>query len=879
MAVNPDKNGVEQSLIARLIGKIKRIVLDINGAVSAEEIRATAAEAAAKTEVVQGENCTIEKTAAADGHDVYTINADGKPQIPADWEQQDSGKPDYVKNKPNLALKEDIANKKQSIDPTSTTEYGSSKAVADFVNSSVATNTANFLGSFSLADLSLTYPATDVQIAAALNSHTWPSGVTPTNNDYVYVEIQNPQTTGVDDKVERFKFSDMLESWGYEYTLNNSSFTAAEMATLESGITASDKTAWNSHVSNTSNPHNVTAAQVGAEPAFSVLPVSKGGTNAGSANEAVYNLFNNISTFYGAPNDDSLIPFKLGTPSAANGFFFLRKASYLWEYIKGNISSVLGLSENGYTGNAASATSATNATTAAGYTNDGAIATALAGKYVKPSGGIPKTDLASDVQTSLGKADSALQAHQSVTDSDPTLSWGNRSKVGSVGSTDLHVTMPANPASGKEDAFIRNGSASPYVIFEKDISTALYDGQRFEMVSSWGDNTYKIVGRLRFPATTSANPLNGCSLVFASYPEKPVFEFYYKLTDIGTSTRLTLVLHLLNTGNSVVTVKPTVMSMDVVTTYDTTGFTRLDTFPTLINMRDASWINSGTFGTDRIADDAITAAKVKDNETLPVNISGTAKHLDCYGLWHTYGTGYYNAATPYARIGELSLNIAGNTGAGQLLQFELDSGIYARIRLDIKWSNGSLQRSNALIIDSSVDYSALQDWIKIAYFTYTSGSNTFLCIRLYVKFTGDWQVWRVRQLDCQTGDCGYTNWADFPLRVGYRSDLDSATGTLVTYKFSYPYANEQKGSDTIPVYVDPNGLVKPCTPLSMSVGSATSATNVNLSKIADSTIGDTIKAGNGSSVIVDNAGNAYRWGGYRLSFGTFSIQDNTICIV
>lgn len=38
----------------------------------------------------------------------------------------------------------------------------------------------------------------------------------------------------------------------------------------------------------------------------------------------------------------------------------------------------------------------------------------------------------------------------------------------------------------------------------------------------------------------------------------------------------------------------------------------------------ASKITSGTFGTDRIADDAITAAKVKDNETLPVNISGNA---------------------------------------------------------------------------------------------------------------------------------------------------------------------------------------------------------------------------------------------------------------
>lgn len=36
------------------------------------------------------------------------------------------------------------------------------------------------------------------------------------------------------------------------------------------------------------------------------------------------------------------------------------------------------------------------------------------GTYSKPSTGIPKTDLASDVQTSLGKADTALQSHQSL---------------------------------------------------------------------------------------------------------------------------------------------------------------------------------------------------------------------------------------------------------------------------------------------------------------------------------------------------------------------------------------------------------------------------------------------------------------------------------
>ena len=36
------------------------------------------------------------------------------------------------------------------------------------------------------------------------------------------------------------------------------------------------------------------------------------------------------------------------------------------------------------------------------------------GTYSKPSGGIPKTDLASAVQTSLGKADTALQSHQQL---------------------------------------------------------------------------------------------------------------------------------------------------------------------------------------------------------------------------------------------------------------------------------------------------------------------------------------------------------------------------------------------------------------------------------------------------------------------------------
>lgn len=47
------------------------------------------------------------------------------------------------------------------------------------------------------------------------------------------------------------------------------------------------------------------------------------------------------------------------------------------------------------------------------------------GKYDKPSGGIPDTDLSSGVQASLGKADTALQTHQTITASGDATGTSN----------------------------------------------------------------------------------------------------------------------------------------------------------------------------------------------------------------------------------------------------------------------------------------------------------------------------------------------------------------------------------------------------------------------------------------------------------------------
>ena len=57
-------------------------------------------------------------------------------------------------------------------------------------------------------------------------------------------------------------------------------------------------------------------------------------------------------------------------------------------------------------------------------------------KYSKPSGGIPKTDLASAVQTSLGKADSALQSVPSTyrtASAQDTIDSGKQAKITASG--------------------------------------------------------------------------------------------------------------------------------------------------------------------------------------------------------------------------------------------------------------------------------------------------------------------------------------------------------------------------------------------------------------------------------------------------------------
>lgn len=85
----------------------------------------------------------------------------------------------------------------------------------DFVNSSISTNTANFLGTFNT--LEEIEALTDV-----------------TNNDYAFWKTTDTLGSVV---FKRYKYIADEQLWKFEYDLNNSSFTAKQWEAINSGIT------------------------------------------------------------------------------------------------------------------------------------------------------------------------------------------------------------------------------------------------------------------------------------------------------------------------------------------------------------------------------------------------------------------------------------------------------------------------------------------------------------------------------------------------------------------------------------------------------------------------------------------------------------------
>lgn len=163
-----------------------------------------------------------------------------------------------------------------------------------FVNSSIATASATFRGTYNLvSDLHLSVSASHQDIATALASVV----ATADNNDYCFVQIPTSDTSSDIRVTERYKFNGT--AWAYEYDLNNSGFTAQQWAAINSTITS----ALVGKLSALPTADELATLLAGKQPTLTFDDVPVSGSNNPVKSGGLYQLFTAIDAKF--PSDAS----------------------------------------------------------------------------------------------------------------------------------------------------------------------------------------------------------------------------------------------------------------------------------------------------------------------------------------------------------------------------------------------------------------------------------------------------------------------------------------------------------------------------------------------------------------------------------------------
>lgn len=135
------------------------------------------------------------------------------------------------------------------------------------------------------------------------------------------------------------------------------------------------------------------------------------------------------------------------------------------------------------------------------------------GKYSKPTNGIPKTDLDSTVQASLGKADTALQSHQSVTLATGTNNGTLKITVGGTTTDNVAVRGLKSAAYTESSAYAtaaqgtKADNALPkaeFNTFKGTNDTAIADAKKAGTDAMASLNSYKTDNDAKVSANASA---------------------------------------------------------------------------------------------------------------------------------------------------------------------------------------------------------------------------------------------------------------------------------------------------------------------------------------------------------------------------------------
>lgn len=135
----------------------------------------------------------------------------------------------------------------------------------------------------------------------------------------------------------------------------------------------------------------------------------------------------------------------------------------------------------------------------------GQLNAGLNDKYTKPTGGIPETDLAEDVQTSLAKANSALQSHQTVKLESGTNNGTLKLTVNGTATDNIAVTNLGSAAFTAASNYATAAELGNY--YTKTESDEKYS-QATNLENGNGDNSLQQIadpkknGKLKFPESS-----------------------------------------------------------------------------------------------------------------------------------------------------------------------------------------------------------------------------------------------------------------------------------------------------------------------------------------------------------------------------------------
>lgn len=258
-----------------------------------------------------------------------------------------------------------------------------------FINSSIQTNTAEFKGTRNLVtDLSLTTSATQQQIAAALASAISSAD----NNDYCFVQIPTNDATPTQiARVDRYKYNG--SAWLFEWSLNNSSFTAEQWAAINSTVTSGDVDKLRLLPTKAQLDTLLTAKQDKLVNSVNIKSINYQSL-LGSGNLDISDVFiadygsTSLSEIEAAYSSGKVIVARAQV-MRGNGFFILTQVDYEYDPMGAYIFTTLVQDQlmwfslgsiNGYT-------------PISGF----GINSEIAAKYTKPSSGIPASDIAAGV--------------------------------------------------------------------------------------------------------------------------------------------------------------------------------------------------------------------------------------------------------------------------------------------------------------------------------------------------------------------------------------------------------------------------------------------------------------------------------------------------